>query len=83
MTEVEEAAFRVAAREALGRTDVIVLVAAENPSDVPAFSLATFDNSRAIGIIVPESWMNEDGAEDRCQAILRQESKALAGQGLD
>ncbi len=83
MTDREEAEFRVASREALARSNEIVMVAAEDPERAPAFSLVTFGNSMTIGIVIPEAWESEEGAEDRCQAILRQESKALAGQDLD
>lgn len=83
MTDVEEAAFRVAAREALTRSNEIVMVAAVDPEIAPPFSLVSFDNSTTVGIVIPEAWESEEGAEDWCQGILRQESKALAGQDLD
>lgn len=83
MTEAEETAFRQAAREALSRTNEIVMVAAVDPARAPAFTLVTFEHSTTVGIIIPEAWEHEAGAEDWCQAILRQESKALGGQDLD
>jgi hypothetical protein len=83
MTAEEEPLFRAAARQALERSNEVVLVAAADPESAPAFSLVTFENSVTVGIIIPEAWESVEGAEDQCQAILRQESKALAGQALD
>ena len=87
MTAAEEQALRAAARAALALSDEIVVVL--QPGD-PAERLAPFTviqvqfkGTPVLGIIVPETWFTEEGAEEACRAILRQESKALAGQALD
>lgn len=82
MTLEEETLFRAAARQALELSSDIVIVSAEHPDQAPPFSLVAFED-HVVGIIIPESWETEEGAEAACQAILRQESKSLAGQALD
>lgn len=84
MTEAEEALFRAAARKALGLSQDIVMVQNNGQqSEPPDFSVVTFENHPFVAIVLPGSWTATEGIEDRCHAILRQESKALAGQALD
>lgn len=86
MTPAEEQAMRLAARAALARSDEIVLVGSDSldgQEHLEAFGIIEFNGARTLGIVVPEAWFDQEGAEEACQAILRQESKALAGQLLD
>ena len=83
MTNDEEEAFRQTARRALQQSPNIVLVFTENPGEGEIFSLVAFPGRPFVGILIPETWEHEAGIEDRCHAILRQESKALGGLALD
>jgi len=86
MTATEEQALRCAARAALARSSEIVLVGSKScdgQESLEAFAIIEFNGARALAIVVPEAWFDEEGAEAACQAILRQESKALAGKPLD
>jgi hypothetical protein len=80
MTAEEEGLFRQAAREALQQGVDVAMVGAD---DLPLFSVVRFEGSNAVAIVIPEHWHEELEAEAICHAILRQESKALAGQSLD
>lgn len=80
MTHEEEALFRQAAREALALDRDVLMVGSD---ELPLFSVVQFDGGPAVAIVIPDSWTEIDGMEERCHGILRQESKALAGLGLD
>jgi len=84
MTDAEEQAFRQAARGALrdGRSVLIVGAEGEDSAEL-LFSVIEFPEHSALGIVVPGEWEHEEGMEERCQAILRQESKAIREQPLD
>jgi hypothetical protein len=84
MTADEERAFRSLVRETLKRTDEIALVSADQEAGMlEPFTAVAFSGERAWGIIVPAPWATDPAIEAECQAILRQESNALAGQALD
>lgn len=83
MTAEEEALFRQAARAALAMSRDVLMVGAEGPDPLPVFTVLKFEEQDAVAIVVPDAWHEMDGMEERCHGILRQESKAMAGQGLD
>ncbi len=85
MTANEEQALRAAARAALALSDEVVVVSQPGDPDerLEPFTVFRFTGTQMVGIIVPEAWFTEEGTEEACQAILRQESKALAGQAPD
>lgn len=83
MTADEEDRFRQATRSALAQSRDILMVAAEDPDKTPPFTVLAFADSDVSAIVLPEALIIEEGTEERCQAILRQESKALAGEALD
>ncbi len=87
MTPEEEGLFRQAAREALATGRDVLMVAADDPEQVAGyfqvFSVVHFGGQQPVAIVIPAAWQGVDGMEDRCQCILRQESKAMVGQGLD
>jgi hypothetical protein len=85
VTSEEEARFRVAARKALamGGDIAMAFVGKIKRSDLPeAFEVVKVD-TEVVALFIPEAWEHEPDAEDRCQAILREEQKALTGQALD
>ena len=86
MTAEEEGLFREAARKALSQSRDIVVASAGvlgcEDFTPPPFSLARFQTG-VIAILVPDSWGDDPAIDERCQSILRQESKALVGQPLD
>ncbi|HMG13069.1 MAG TPA: hypothetical protein VK571_07835 [Gemmatimonadaceae bacterium] len=83
MTADEEASFRQAARAALETGCDVIMVGTEDPDMMPPFTVARFEGQNAVAIVIPLAWHEAEGMEERCHGILRQESKALAGQGLD
>jgi hypothetical protein len=83
VTEEEEALFRQAAREALAASRDVLIVGADDPEAFPLFSVVRFGAGKPVAIVIPIAWETMDGMEERYQGILRQESKALAGQRLD
>lgn len=85
MTPEEEDLFRGACRRALQKSDLVVMVLGDPPGTLDPFALVDFRpaGKDAMGIIIPAHWENQDGIQERCRAILRQESQALAGQALN
>lgn len=83
MTQEEEDKFRAAARQALQQAKDILMVAATEDWNVPCFTIIRFERKDTLGIVVPASWEHQEGMEERCHGILRQENKALSGEALD
>jgi len=88
LTTEEEALFRTAARAALAHGGSIAMVAvdgedATGPAPFSVFELEHPVMGASMAILILVAWESEPDAEDRCQAIIREEHKALAGQSLD
>ena len=89
MTPEEEELFRKAAREALAESVDVLMVARVDGSSTgldfagcPDFSVIRFD-AGPVGILIPGYWATVEDMEARLHGILREESKALAGEALD
>lgn len=84
ITLEEETGFRDAARRSVAMGRDVVMVSIEQHDSVPVFSLIEFaEGTQVVGIVVPTHWVSEEGDDDHCQAILRQETKAFVGEALD
>ncbi len=83
MTPEEEGLFRKSSRVALEQGGDIAMVVANETSGLREFMVLVSDTTGGVLIVIPAGWEHEPDAEDRCQAILREEQKALTGQALD